>query len=133
MKTATYDSVSRLTSGGRYVLTVYANGGYYAMTHDGTTIGAQAVTIENGRITSDVTESMLWDYSNGCFSFQSGTTTYYLYKSGNSSLRISTSGTSVSYWYNRLGFGNAYLRYSNGSFYLTRWNYSYCYLFQEMN
>ena len=131
VKTATYDSVSRLTSGGRYVLTVYANGGYYAMTHDGTTIGAQAVTIENGRITSDVTESMLWDYSNGCFSFQSGTTTYYLYKSGNSSLRISTSGTSVSYWYNRLGFGNAYLRYSNGSFYLTRWNYSYCYLFQE--
>ena len=133
VKTATYDSVSRLTSGGRYVLTVYANGGYYAMTHNGTTIGAQAVTIENGRITSDVTESMLWDYSNGCFSFQSGTTTYYLYKSGNSSLRISTSGTSVSYWYNRLGFGNAYLRYSNGSFYLTRWNYSYCYLFQERN
>ena len=133
VKTATYDSVSRLTSGGRYVLTVYASGGYYAMTHDGTTIGAQAVTIENGRITSDVTESMLWDYSNGCFSFQSGTTTYYLYKFGNSSLRISTSGTSVSYWYNRLGFGNAYLRYSNGSFYLTRWNYSYCYLFQEMN
>ena len=133
VKTATYDSVSRLTSGGRYVLTVYASGGYYAMTHDGTTIGAQAVTIENGRITSDVTESMLWDYSNGCFSFQSGTTTYYLYKSGYSSLRISTSGTSVSYWYNRLGFGNAYLRYSNGSFYLTRWNYSYCYLFQEMN
>ena len=133
VKTATYDSVSRLTSGGRYVLTVYAGGGYYAMTHDGTTIGAQAVTIENGRITSDVTESMLWDYSNGCFSFQSGTTTYYLYKSGNSSLRISTSGTSVSYWYNRLGFGNAYLRYSNGSFYLTRWNYSYCYLFQKMN
>ena len=133
VKTATYDSVSRLTSGGRYVLTVYASGGYYAMTHDGTTIGAQTVTIENGRITSDVTESMLWDYSNGCFSFQSGTTTYYLYKSGNSSLRISTSGTSVSYWYNRLGFGNAYLRYSNGSFYLTRWNYSYCYLFQEMN
>lgn len=35
VKTATYDSVSRLTSGGRYVLTVYANGGYYAMTHDG--------------------------------------------------------------------------------------------------
>ena len=133
VKTATYDSVSTLTSGGRYVLTVYASGGYYAMTHDGTTIGAQAVTIENGRITSDVTESMLWDYSNGCFSFQSGTTTYYLYKSGNSSLRISTSGTSVSYWYNRLGFGNAYLRYSNGSFYLTRRNYSYCYLFQEMN
>ncbi len=133
VKTATYDSVSRLTSGGRYVLTVYASGGYYAMTHNGTTIGVQAVTIENGRITSDVTESMLWDYSNGCFSFQSGTTTYYLYKSGNSSLRISTSGTSVSYWYNRLGFGNAYLRYSNGSFYLTRWNYSYCYLFQEMN
>ena len=133
VKTATYDSVSTLTSGGRYVLTVYASGGYYAMTHDGTTIGAQAVTIENGRITSDVTESMLWDYSNGCFSFQSGTTTYYLYKSGNSSLRISTSGTSVSYWYNRLGFGNAYLRYSNGSFYLTRRNYSSCYLFQEMN
>ena len=133
VKPATSASVSRLTSGGRYVLTVYASGGYYAMTHNGTTIGAQAVTIENGRITSDVTESMLWDYSNGCFSFQSGTTTYYLYKSGNSSLRISTSGTSVSYWYNRLGFGNAYLRYSNGSFYLTRWNYSYCYLFQETN
>ena len=133
MKTTTYDSVSTLTSGGRYVLTVYANGGYYAMTHNGTTIGAQAVTIENGQITSDVTESMLWDYSNCYFSFQSGTTTYYLYKSGNSSLRISTSGTSVSYWYNRLGFGNAYLRYANGSFSLSRWNYSSCYLFQETN
>ena len=133
MVSTTYDTVSALSSGNRYVITVYASGSYYALTHNGTTLGVQAITVSDGQITSEVTDEMLWSYANSRFSFTENGTTYYLARSGYSSLTISYSGTSVSYRNSRLGLGSYYLRYSNGRFSLSRYNYSTCYMFQENN
>ena len=95
MVSTTYDTVSALSSGNRYVITVYAYGSYYALTHNGTTLGVQAITVSDGQVTSEVTDEMLWSYANSRFSFTENGTTYYLARSGYSSLTISYSGTSV--------------------------------------
>ena len=130
--TTSYDSVSSISSGNNYVITVYSGGSYYAVTHNGTTLSAEAVTVSGGKITSEVTDNMLWSYSSNKFSFKSNGTTFYLSRSG-SGLRISTYGTNASYWNNRLSFNNYYLRYSGGYFSLSRYYSSTCYMFKENN
>lgn len=131
--TTSYTSVSSIANGNQYVITVYSNGAYYALIHDGTTLGAAAVTVSGSEITSEVTDDMLWTYSGSKFSFQYDSTIYYLGRYGYSSLAITTYGTTASYRSNRLGLGNYYLRYSNGYFSLSRYNYSTCYMFVENN
>ena len=128
--TTSYSSVSAISSGNNYVITVYSGGSYYAMTHNGTTVGAVAVTVSDGKITSEVSDDMLWSYSGNKFSFTSGGRTYYLGRSG-SGLRISTSGTTASYRNSRLSLSNYYLRYSGGYFSLSRYYSSTCYMFVE--
>ena len=128
--TTSYSSVSAISSGNNYVITVYSGGSYYAMTHNGTTVGAVAVTVSDGKITSEVSDDMLWSYSGNKFSFTSGGRTYYLGRSG-SGLRISTSGTTASYRNSRLSLSNYYLRYSGGYFSLSRYYFSTCYMFVE--
>ena len=134
----TYDSVSSISSGNAYVITVYASGTYYALTHSGTTLGITPVTVMNGQITSTVTDNMLWNYNSNKFSFTSGSTTYYLYRASSSSwfsttytLKISTSGTNATFSNSRLSFSNYYLRYSSGSLSLSRSSYSTCYMFKQ--
>ena len=131
--TTSYTSVSSISSGNNYVITVYSYGTYYAVTHNGTTLGVQEVTVSNGEITSEVTESMLWSDIGNKLGFTDNGTTYYMGKYGYSSLSINTYGTTASYRNNRLGFSNYYLRYSNGYFYLSRYGYSTCYMFKESN
>ena len=131
--TTSYTSVSSISSGNNYVITVYSYGTYYAVTHNGTTLGVQEVTVSNGEITSEVTESMLWSDIGNKLGFTDNGTTYYMGKYGYSSLSINTYGTTASYRNNRLGFSNYYLRYSNGYFYLSRYGYSTCYMFEESN
>ncbi len=129
--TTTYTSVSSISSGNNYVITVYSYGAYYAVTHNGTTLGVQEVTVSNGEVTSEVTESMLWSDIGNKLGFTYNGTTYYMGKYGYSSLSINTSGTTASYRNSRLGFNNYYLRYSNGYFSLSRYGYSTCYMFKE--
>lgn len=90
--TTTYRSVSSISSGSSYVITVYSSGKYYALTHTGGALGVTAVTVSNGQIVSDVTDDMLWTYSGGKLGFTSGGANYYLGRYGYSSLSISTSG-----------------------------------------
>ncbi len=129
--TTSYTAVSSISSGNNYVITVYSYGTYYAVTHNGTTLGVQEVTVSNGKITSEVTESMLWSDIGNKLGFTDNGTTYYMGKYGYSSLSINTYGTTASYRNSRLGFNNSYLRYSNGYFSLSRYGYSACYMFQE--
>ena len=135
ISSTSYEYVSSLTSGGKYVVTLYNGGTYYALTHNGTSLGATAVTISNGEVTSEVTDDMLWEYTDNKLGFDYGTRTYYLSRSYgyNSSVSLSTNGSSVSYSYNRLGLGTYYLRYSNGYISSSRNNYSPCYIFAEVN
>ena len=87
------------------------------------------MTVSNNEITSEITEDLLWTYSRNKLSYQSGSTTYYLYAQSNSwwgnwwggwgstpTLTISSSNsTSVSLSSNKVKMSNYYLQYSNGS------------------
>lgn len=131
--TTTYRSVSSISSGSSYVITVYSSGKYYALTHTGGALGVTAVTVSNGQIVSDVTDDMLWTYSGGKLGFTSGGANYYLGRYGYSSLSISTSGSRASYSSSRLSLGGYYLRYSNGYFFLNWRSASTCYMFEQTN
>ena len=131
--TTTYRSVSSISSGSSYVITVYSSGKYYALTHTGGALGVTAVTVSNGQIVSDVTDDMLWTYSGGKLGFTSGGANYYLGRYGYSSLSISTSGSRASYSSSRLSLGGYYLRYSNGYFSLNWRSASTCYMFEQTN
>ena len=131
--TTIYRSVSSISSGSSYVITVYSYGKYYALTHTGGALGVTAVTVSNGQIVSDVTDDMLWTYSGGKLGFTSGGANYYLGRYGYSSLSISTSGSRASYSSSRLSLGGYYLRYSNGYFSLNWRSASTCYMFEQTN
>ena len=131
--TTTYRSVSSISSGSSYVITVYSSGKYYALTHTGGALGVTAVTVSNGQIVSDVTGDMLWTYRGGKLGFTSGGANYYLGRYGYSSLSISTSGSRASYSSSRLSLGGYYLRYSNGYFFLNWRSASTCYMFEQTN
>ena len=131
--TTIYRSVSSISSGSSYVITVYSSGKYYALTHTGGALGVTAVTVSNGQIVSDVTDDMLWTYSGGKLGFTSGGANYYLGRYGYSSLSISTSGSRASYSSSRLSLGGYYLRYSNGYFSLNWRSASTCYMFEQTN
>jgi DNA-directed RNA polymerase subunit RPC12/RpoP len=133
ISTVSYEYVSSISSGNNYVVTVYSNGGYYALTHNGTTLGVAAVEVSDNEITSEVTEDMLWNYSNNRLSFVYNSTTYYIGKSWSSNITISTNGSSVSYSSNRLRISNYYLVYSGNSLYTSRRSSSSCYIYAEIN
>ena len=135
ISSTSYEYVSSLTSGGKYIITLYNGGTYYALTHNDTSLGATAVTINNGEITSEVTDDMLWEYSSNKLGFSYGSRTYYLSRSYGyySSVSLSTYGSNISYSYNRLALGSYYLRYSNGYISTSRNNYSPCYIYAEVN
>ena len=133
ISTVSYEYVSSISSGNNYVITVYSNGSYYALTHNGTTLGVTAVEVSNNEITSEVTEDMLWNYSNNRLSFVYNSTTYYIGKSWSSNITISTNGSSVSYSSNRLRISNYYLVYSGNSLYTSRRSSSSCYIYAEIN
>ena len=123
----TYDKVTAFTSGESYVLTLYSGRKYYAVTHTNNTIGVKQVTVSGNKITSEITEDMLWDYNSGKLSYTSGSNTYYMYAQttggwggwfGNwgstTTLTLSTTNSStVSFSSSRLKVGSSYLRYSS--------------------
>ena len=124
-----YAKVTAL-SDGNYVITLTSGGKYYALSHKNNTISAVQVTVSNDVITSEITEDLVWNYSNNRLSYQSGGTTYYLYAQpasgwmswfGTPTLTISTSNsTSVSLSSNKIKLGSYYLRYSSGTISLNR-------------
>ena len=84
--------------------------------------------MSNGEITSEISEDLVWTYSNSCLSYEDNGTTYYLYAGssssggwwgnwwGSSTLSLSTSSSStVSFSNSRLKVGSKYLRYSGGN------------------
>lgn len=130
-----YEYISSLTADGKYVVTLYDGSSYYALTHNGTSLGVTTITVRDNEIVSEVTEDMLWKYANKKLGFDYGTNAYYLSRSNGyySSLFLSTSGSTVTYSRNRLSVGSYYLRYSNGNILSSKFTYSSCYIFSEAN
>ena len=139
-----YGKVTAFTSGERYVITLYSNRKYYAVTHTNNKLSVTQVTVSSNQITSEITEDMLWTYSGSKLYYQDGSNTYYLYAGssngggfggwfgfGSTSLSLSTSNSStVSFSSSRLKVGSNYLRYSNGSVTLNR-SATTTYLFEQ--
>ena len=119
----TYSRVTAFASDNSYVITVKSGNKYYALSHADDKLTAVRVTVSNNEITSEVSEDLLWDYSNKKLSYVSDGTTYYLYSystggwwgwGGTPTLAISTSDSSdVSISSTKLKVGSYYLRYSN--------------------
>ena len=130
--------VSKFTSGKRFVITIKSGGKYYAMSHEGNSIRPVQITVSSGKITSGVTDDLLWSYTNGKLSYENEGTTFYLYTYTSGPWYASTTymgiGTSsaatVSYSNNRLKIGSLYLRYSSSKFALNSAATS-VYLFME--
>ena len=117
----TYTKVSSLSSGNAYVITLKSGTKYYALSHKNNKISAVQVTMSNNKITSEVTEDLVWNFSSNKLSYVSGDKTYYLYASTSgwwgttTTLSISTSNSStVSFSSSKLKVGSKYLRYSYG-------------------
>ena len=137
----TYDKVSAFTSGENYVITLYSGRKYYAVTHTNNTLSVKQVTVSGNKITSEITEDMLWSYNGGKLSYTNGNKTFYMYAStsyggwfnwyGTTTLALSTTNSStVTFSGNRLKVGSYYLRYSYGSVSLNR-SATTSYLFQQ--
>ena len=125
-KAISFTQVSSISSGKNYVITLYANNRYYALSHANNQISLTEVSVSNGGITSQIRSDLLWNYNGSTLSYQSNGTTYYLYSYSNSwwggwwggsvTLSISNSNSStVSFSNNGLKIGFYYLNYSNGS------------------
>ncbi len=122
-----YGKVTAFASGKSHVITLVSGNKYYALSHKNNTISVVQVTVSNNQITSEITEDLLWTYSNNKLSYVSNGTTYYLYAKSNNSwwgnwwgstptLTLSTSdSTNVSLSNNKVKISNYYLRYSNQS------------------
>ena len=134
LEEVTYTKVTKLTSGNAYVILVYSGGKYYALSHGNNNISAVRVTVSGGKITSEIHDNLVWNYSNKKLSYESNGTTYYLYTSsywGSGSLSCSSSSYStVSFSSNRVKVGSYYLRYSNGTIKGNR-SANIAYLFEE--
>ena len=137
----TYDKVSAFTSGENYVITLYSGRKYYAVTHTNNTLSVKQVTVSGNKITSEITEDMLWSYNGGKLSYTNGNKTFYMYAStsyggwfnwyGTTTLALSTTNSStVTFSGNRLKVGSYYLRYSYGGVSLNR-SATTSYLFKQ--
>ena len=112
------------------MITLYSSKKYYALTHENNKISVTQVTVSSNEITSDITEDMIWTYSDKKLSYQDGDTTYYLYAQSSSgwfgkmrtpTLTLSTSNsTSITFSSSKLKMSNYYLRYSGGKVSLNR-------------
>ena len=129
-KAVSFTQVSGISSGKNYVVTLYANNRYYALSHANNQISLREVSVSNGSITSEISNDLLWSYNGSTLSYKSNGTTYSLYSYSSSNnwwggwwgssatitLSISSSNSSaVSFSNNGLKIGSYYLNYSNGS------------------
>ena len=64
-------------------VTLYSGSKYYALSHENNNISVVQVTVSDGAITSEITEDLVWDYSNKKLSYEDNGTTYYLYAQSN--------------------------------------------------
>jgi len=131
IETISYTKVSSISNDNNYVITLMSGSKHYALSHKNNTISVAEITVSDDRITSEVTEDLIWTYSGSKLSYVDNGTTYYLYAQSNNwwggwwnwwgwgsapTLTLSTSNsTAVSFSNNALKMSNYYLRYSNGT------------------
>ncbi len=125
-----YTKASRLDSGESYVITLYSNKTYYALSHENDRISAVPVEVANNRVISEVTEDLLWNHDNNKLSYESDGITYYL-SASSTKLSISISqSSSVVYSGNKMRVGTNYMRYASNKITMNR-SATTAYLFMQ--
>ena len=117
-KIATFTQVSSIASGKQYVLTLFTNNKYYALSHANNQLSVVEISVSNGEITSDIAEDLMWNCKDNKLSYEKDGTTYYLYgkKAGpKGTVSVSTSSSTISFASNKLKINNQYLTYSNNT------------------
>lgn len=133
-----YKKVTKLTTDDTFVITLYSNKKYYALSHEGNRISVVPVTVSNNQITSQVSENILWSHNNKRLYYTNNDWVYYLTTEstslfGTPNLTISASGpATVSFSSSKLKVGSNYLRFSNNVVSLDR-SATTTYLFKQTN
>ena len=104
----TYDKASGLVEGESYVIVASNN----ALTY-GSSVGQTSVTVSNDSVTSDVTDAMIWKYTDG--KLYNEANEKYIYVSSRSISFSSSNSSSVSYSSSKLKLGSRYLTYSSSA------------------
>ena len=119
----TYKKIKAFSNGNSFVIAAKAGAKYYALSHSGNTISAVEIKVGGEKITSQITEDLLWSYSDNKLSYvEDGETRYlYTYTSGwwgsTTSLGISsTESANISYGTDKLKIGSVYLRWAENAF-----------------
>ena len=111
---SSYEKVSKLSTD-EFVIVLYSSKNYYALSHKDNQVTAVPVTVESGKITSVVTEDLLWNHNSKKLSYEDGDTTYYL-TANSSKLDVAATGAAtVTYGSNKLKVGTRYLRFSSNA------------------
>ena len=132
--TTTYRSVSSISSGSSYVITVYSSGKYYALTHTGGALGVTAVTVSNGQIVFRRHGRYALDLQRRQARLHERRRELLprplrLFVPQHQHLRLQKRATAPAVSRS----GGYYLRYSNGYFSLNRRSASTCYMFEQTN
>ena len=125
-----YNKVTKLANNDTYVITMYVNKQYYALSHEDNKISAVPVTVSNGKITSEVSADILWTCKSNKLCYTYNGITRYL-NASSTRLSVGGSGATVSFSSSKLKIGTNYLRYANGSVSLNK-TASTTYLFNQV-
>jgi len=126
-----YSKVSRIAAGDSYVITLYSGKKYYAVTHSGNELSVVQVNVSGGKITSEITEDMVWTYDNKNLFYKDGAVTYYLY-SDDGDLGVSSfNASTISFSNYRLKVDSYRLCYSGNSAQVAN-SATTTYLFQQI-
>ena len=112
----TYSKVSTLANDNRYVITITDGKKTYALSHKNNAVSATEVTVSNNKITSEITEDLIWNYDNKTLSYDDNGKTYFVNAAASGKkdgkLVLNTSGSAaVSFSSSKLKIGTYYLRY----------------------
>lgn len=125
-----YTKSSRLESDENYVITLYSNKKYYALSHKNDRISAVPVEVSNNRVISAVSEDLLWTHNDDKLSYESDGITYYL-NASSTKLSISISkASSVVYSGSKMRVGTNYMRYASNTITLNK-SATTAYLFMQ--
>ena len=112
----TYKKVNAFTSGERYVIVIKSGTKNYALSHNGNTLSAVEIKVAGEKISTAITEDLLWNYADNKLSYESNGTTQYLYtyssgKTTNLGISTEKAGT-ISMTTDKLKIDSVYLRIS---------------------
>ena len=134
----TYNKVTKFTANKDHLIVLYSNKKYYALSHKDNEPSVVEVTVVGNRVTSRVTQDLLWKYNtNKKLFYTDGNTSQYLNSISSTTLGSNPTldidakqSANITYSANKLKVGTRYLSFANNDLAL-RTSGTTIYLFQQ--